>query len=139
MHDHLPGTVNRARKQRREMSLPEVLLWRLLKAKPMGVKIRNHHPLGDFVVDFYCHAARTVFEIDGISHDMGDQPEFDAERDIALNGLGMEVVRIPARDVLKDANAIADSIVKLCAANPPLSALRAATSPRGGGASEVQT
>jgi len=97
--------------------LPEALLWRLLKPKPMGVKFRNQHPLGDFVVDFFCHSARTVFEIDGISHEMGDQPEFDVRRDIALNGLGYSVVRIAATDVLKDPLAIAESMVRHCLAS----------------------
>ena len=116
MHDHASGTVQRARQQRREMSLPEALLWRLLKPKPMGVRFRNQHPLGEFVVDFFCHSARTVFEIDGISHDMGDQPEFDARRGIALNGLGYSVVRIAAKDVLKDPDTVAGSIVRHCLA-----------------------
>ena len=116
MFDHAPGTVKRARKQRRDMSLPEVLLWRLLKTKPMGVKFRNHHPLGDFVVDFFCHSARTAFEIDGISHDMGDQSEFDAQRSASIKSLGYKVVRIPASDVLKDAKAIADSMIRYCLA-----------------------
>ena len=98
------------------MSLPEALLWRLLKPKPMGVKVRNQHPLGDFVVDFFCHAAQTVFEIDGISHDMGDQPEFDVRRDAALKSLGYSVVRIAAADVLKDPDAVADTIVRHCLA-----------------------
>ena len=117
MHDHAPGTVERARRQRREMSLPEVMLWRLLKSKPMGVKFRNQHPLGDFVVDFYCHAARTVFEIDGISHDMGDQPEFDVKRDQALARQGLKVIRILAADVLRDPEEVAESMVRLCCDN----------------------
>ncbi|MFM6932940.1 MAG: endonuclease domain-containing protein [Novosphingobium sp.] len=133
MHDHVPGTVERARRQRREMSLPEVLLWRLLKSKPMGVKFRNQHPLGAYVVDFYCHAAKTVFEIDGISHDLGDQPDFDARRTRELKGLGVEVIRIAASEVLNDPEAAAESIVTYCADRPPPSALRAATSPSGGG------
>ena len=116
MFDHAPGTVERARKQRREMSLPEVLLWRLLKTSPLGVKFRNHHPLGDFVVDFFCHAARTAFEIDGFSHEMGDQPAFDAQRSLSIKSLGYDVVRIPAVDVLKDAEAVADSMVRYCLA-----------------------
>ena len=114
MHDHAIGTVERARKQRREMSLPEALVWRLLKPKPMGVKFRNQHPLGAYVVDFFCHSARTVFEIDGISHAMGDQPEFDAKRDNALNALGYAVVRIPATDVLKAPAIVAESMVRYC-------------------------
>ncbi len=137
MYDHASGTVQRARKQRREMSLPEALLWRLLKSKPMGVKFRNHHPLGDYVVDFLCYAARTVFEIDGISHDMGDQPEFDLQRDLELKTLGYKIVRIAASDVLRDPEAVAESMVSYCLDRPPPSALRAATSPKGGGFSGV--
>ena len=127
MHDHAPETVNRARQLRREMSLPEALLWRLLKSKPMGVKFRNQHPLGEYVVDFFCYAARVVFEIDGISHDMGDQPEFDAERDTALNALGYTVVRIAAADVLKDPEAAAESMVRYCLDKSPSTATWAAT------------
>ena len=128
MHDHASGTVQRARKQRREMSLPEALLWRLLKPKPLGVKFRSQHPVGDFVVDFFCYSARMVFEIDGISHDMGDQPAFDAKRDDELKNLGYSVVRIPAVDVLKDPDAVAEAIVRLCLAKSPSSDIWPASS-----------
>jgi very-short-patch-repair endonuclease len=104
------------------MSLPEVLLWRLLKPKPMGMKFRKQHPLGDFVVDFYCHAAKAVFEIDGKSHEMGDQPTFDTQRTCDLNGLGVEVVRIPAADVLKNPDAVAESMVRHCLATSGVTA-----------------
>ena len=133
MHDHAPGTVARARKLRREMTLPEVLLWQILRTKPMGVKFRSQHPIGDFVVDFYCHSARTIIEIDGIAHNMGDQPQFDAARGEQLSAMGLQVVRIPATDVLKDPVAVAKSLVAICKVVPPQSALRAATSPSGGG------
>lgn len=114
MFDHAEGTVQRARELRRKMSLPEALLWRLLKPRPMGLKFRNQHPLEDFVVDFYCHAALTVFEIDGIAHEMGGQAEFDVERDGKLVALGFRVIRIPATEVLRDPEAVADSIVSHC-------------------------
>ncbi|MGH6786052.1 MAG: endonuclease domain-containing protein [Novosphingobium sp.] len=114
MYDHSPGTVERARKLRRELSLPEVLLWRLLKAGPMGVKIRAQHPIGDYVADFYCHAAKLVFEIDGISHDMGDQPAFDLKRDEELTSAGLRVIRIPASEVLRDPEAVAESMARFC-------------------------
>jgi very-short-patch-repair endonuclease len=114
MFDHTPDTVERARKQRREMSLPEVLLWRLLKTKPMGIKFRNHHPIGDYVGDFYCHSAKTVFEVDGISHEMGDQPDFDIKRDAELKGLGVAVIRILAADVLRNPEEVAESMARHC-------------------------
>ena len=132
MFDHDPGTVERARKLRRAMSLPEALLWKHLRGKPLGVKFRNQHPCGAFVADFYCHQARTIIEVDGISHDMGDQPEFDRQRDHMMEASGLKVIRIPASDVLRDPVAVAESIVALCLNTPPPSALRAATSPSGG-------
>lgn len=121
------------------MTLPEVLLWRLLKGKPMGVKFRKQHPVGEFAIDFYCAEKRIGIEIDGIAHMMGDNPAKDARRDAMLRNMDIEVVRITAADVLRDVEGVADSIVRLCADRPPPSALRAATSPNGGGFSGAQS
>ena len=114
------------------MSLPEVLLWQQLKLRPGGFKFRKQHPATPYVFDFYCHAAKLIVEVDGASHDMGDRPESDAQRDAHFRALGFRIVRIPAKDVLSDAAGVADSLARICAAPPP-SALRAATSPGGGG------
>ena len=133
MEDHTPGSLERARKQRREMSLPEGLLWRHLRRKPLGVKFRNHHPIGDLVVDFYCASRRLVIEIDGISHDMGENAARDLRRDAWLRSEGHDVVRIPASAVLRDPAAVAESLAQFCTTSPPPSAAyAAATSPRGG-------
>ncbi|MBU6268188.1 MAG: DUF559 domain-containing protein [Sphingomonadales bacterium] len=114
------------------MSLPEGLLWRHLRQRPMGVKFRKQHPIGNVVVDFFCAQARLVIEIDGISHDMGERSVRDRRRDAWLHSQGYEVVRVPASDVLRDPAAVAASLVTLCLDRPPPSALRAATSPKGG-------
>ena len=107
-------------------------MWQQLRRRPGGVKFRNQHPIGSVVVDFYAAKHRLVVEIDGISHDMGDKPLHDVRRDAWLKSLGNTVVRIPAADVLRNPEAVAGSIVSLCLAEPPPSALRAATSPKGG-------
>ena len=133
MEDHTPEALANARKQRRTMSLPEGLLWNYLRQRPLGVKFRNHHPIGNLVVDFYCANRRLVFEIDGISHDMGNNPQRDSRRDAWLRSKGFEVLRIPATDVLRDPAEVAESLALYCAASPPPSAAKAAaTSPRGG-------
>jgi very-short-patch-repair endonuclease len=137
MEDHTDDALRNAKRLRREMSLPEVLLWNRLRGKPMGVKFRNQHPVEDYVLDFYCAAKRLAFEIDGIAHDMGDRPQRDVRRDAKLASLGIEVVRIAASDVLKDADGTAEAIVKFCLDRFPPSALRAATSPEGGGSTGV--
>ncbi len=113
------GVGDRARQLRKSMSLPEGLLWRILKQKPLGLKFRRQHPAGRYVVDFYCHEARTIIEIDGLSHDMGNRPQLDEQRDRHFTERGLHVLRIPARDVLNDPQTVAESIVAACAANAP--------------------
>ena len=104
------------------MSLPEVLLWQLLRQRPLGVKFRRQHPIGSFVADFFCAEVNVVIEIDGIAHDMGSRPERDEIRDAWLVQCGKRVVRIPAIEVLSDVQAVAESLVRLCLAAPPPSA-----------------
>ncbi|QZH75099.1 MAG: endonuclease domain-containing protein [Erythrobacter sp.] len=134
MDDHTPESLKRARKLRKDMSLPEVLLWTHLRGKPSGQKFRKQHPLGDYVLDFYCAAKHLGIEVDGIAHDMGNRPARDSIRDDWLRGQGVEVMRVSASDVLKDASGTADAIVRYCAQLPPPSAAgAAATSPKGGG------
>jgi len=102
------------------MTLPEVLLWRLLRGQPQGVKFRRQHPSGELGIDFYCSDARLVIEVDGIAHDMGDNPERDMNRDAWLRSNGIDTVRIPAKDVLKDVTAVADGILALALSRLPL-------------------
>ena len=110
----IPRDVTKARDLRDKLSLPEVLLWRLLKGSPDGVHFRSQHPVGSYVLDFYCAKTKIAFEIDGIAHDMGDRPERDEQRDAWLRQQGIEVVRIPAAEVLKSAENVAASMVRYC-------------------------
>ena len=105
--------VSKARELRDNLSLPEVLLWRLLKGSPDGVHFRSQHPVGRSVLDFYCAKAKIAFEIDGIAHDMGDRPERDVARNAALRSQGYTAVRIPAVELLNDAVSAAESIVRM--------------------------
>ena len=109
-----PRNVPLARKLRAEPSLPETLLWRHLRLQPDEVKIRRQHPVGEWVLDFYCAAAKVAFEIDDIAHDMGERHLRDERRDEALRALGIEVVRIAAVDVLRSPEGIAEAIVRYC-------------------------
>jgi very-short-patch-repair endonuclease len=82
------------------MSLPEVLLWQELRKRPENLKFRRQQAANAFVTDLYCHAARLVVEIDGESHERGDAPDRDAERDRTLEHQGVITLRIAAQDVL---------------------------------------
>jgi very-short-patch-repair endonuclease len=109
------ATVIRARKLRRIMTPPEVRLWQYLRTSPEGLKFRRQHPVGRFVLDFYCPSARTAIEVDGLVHDMGDNPERDEMRDAWLAEQEITVMRIAARDVMADLDAAARLIVARCA------------------------
>ena len=110
----IPRDRSKARQLRDNLSLPEAILWRLLKGSPDGVHFRSQHPIGDYVLDFYCAKAKVAFEIDGIAHDMGDRPERDAAREAWLQGQGIEVVRFPASEVLISPETVAESIIRYC-------------------------
>lgn len=116
----IENSVFRARQLRKEMSLPEVLLWRLLKGQPPGIKFRRQHPSSQIHMDFYCCDARLCIEIDGSSHDMGDRPKRDVRRDAWLRSEGIYTMRIAASDVLKDAASVADAIVAFARSRLPL-------------------
>ncbi|MEO6040294.1 MAG: endonuclease domain-containing protein [Croceibacterium sp.] len=100
-----------AARLRWEMTLPEMLLWQRLKGRPNGLKFRRQHPAGNFVLDFYCHEAKLIIEVDGIAHDMGEKPDKDRQRDAHFQPQGFRVVHIPATDVLADPDRTAESII----------------------------
>jgi very-short-patch-repair endonuclease len=126
--------VKRARKLRREMSLPEVLLWQQLRKRPNGLKFRRQFPIGDVTLDFACLERRVIIEVDGEGHSLGDQPRRDAARDAVLRRDGFRVVRIPARDVLSDVHAVPRFIVSACGERRRLhhDAMRRGPPPRSG-------
>ncbi|QDX28207.1 endonuclease domain-containing protein [Sphingomonas suaedae] len=107
--------VSAARRLRREMSLSEVLLWQRLRDRGDRPSFRRQHPIGPYVADFYCPAARLVIEIDGEVHADTARIAFDDRRDQFLQENGYQVLRFTAADVLKDVDAAANAIVSLAA------------------------
>jgi very-short-patch-repair endonuclease len=113
-------SVRRARRLRRDMSLPEVLLWRVLRGRPGGLKFRRQHPTGPYDLDFYCSDARLAIEIDGQAHERGDRPARDAARDRWLHDRGIETLRIPAAEVLGNLEGVLSGIIAEASERLPL-------------------
>lgn len=114
------GTVNKARTLRREMTLPEVLLWQVLRQRPDGLKFRRQHAAGPYVLDFYCGDARLAIEVDGEAHERGDRPARDSARDAWLEWRGIATLRVPAREVLRDLGAVVRLVTAEAGARLPL-------------------
>ena len=103
--------VYRARQLRREMSVPERLLWQQLRQRPNGLKFRRQHPIGPYIVDFCCLQHKLVIEIEGIVHNMGEQPDYDQRRFQFIKDNGFRVIRVSAKRVLADVVSTGDAIV----------------------------
>ena len=112
--------VKRARSLRRQMSLPEVLLWQVLRKRPSGLKFRRQFPTNRITTDFACLSQRLIIEVDGEGHSYGDHPRRDMARDAELRGDGFHIMRIAARDVLENIDGVIQYIVATCSEAGPL-------------------
>ena len=113
-------SVRQARRQRREMTLPEVLLWQALRTRPAGLKFRHLHGSGNYILDFFCSDARLAIEVDGEAHGRGDRPEHDAIRDEWFAAHGIATLRVPAVDVLRDLDSVVRGIIATATSRLPL-------------------
>jgi len=104
--------VSRAREMRKEMPLAEVLLWNRLRGDQLGVRCRRQHRVGSYIADFFAHAAKLVIEVDGDSH--AERQDYDEKRTYWMNQKGLHVVRFTNDDVIKNLDAVVQSIADWC-------------------------
>ena len=96
-------TLKRARGLRRSMTPPETALWSSLRSRQPGrPAFRRQHPVGPYILDFYCAKARLAVEVDGFVHETASHPEHDIRRTAWLGSQGIDVMRIPAAEVFRD-------------------------------------
>jgi len=85
------------------MTRSEVALWSALRGKQLdGLRFRRQHPMGPYVVDFFCPSAKLVVEVDGEVHATEAGGESDATRDRKIEASGVRILRLPSRLVLSD-------------------------------------
>lgn len=100
-----------ARELRQPQTPAEAALWRHLRNRNLKYKFRRQHPIDFFIIDFYCAEARLLIEIDGGSHLVIEQMEYDKARTECLEALGYKVIRFTNDDVRYNINAVADKII----------------------------
>ena len=93
-----PEKIQRARTLRSQMTPAEKVLRQELRTNKLGSHFRRQQVIAGFIVDFYCHAAGLVIELDGEIH--REQQDYDVGRDKILEGMGLRVVRFANDDVL---------------------------------------
>jgi very-short-patch-repair endonuclease len=88
-------------------------LWALLRAKQFaGLRFRRQQPLGPYIADFYCSAARLVIELDGSQHGTDENVAHDAARTKWMAERGFRVLRFSNEEFLKSRDVVIDAIAR---------------------------
>jgi very-short-patch-repair endonuclease len=96
----LPQLKVAGRLLRNDPTPTEALLWQRLRKKQIdGYLFYRQRPIGCYVVDFYCPAAKLVIEIDGGYHLEAQQQANDQVRTEYLEALELRVIRFSNDEV----------------------------------------
>ena len=109
--------VQRARTLRKNMTAPEALLWRQLRARQLyDLKFKRQVPIGPYIVDFLCEDRGLVVEVDCDTHAL--QIAYDRRRDAFLNAAGLYVIRVTNRYVIQNLDGVLMWIAGVCGKSP---------------------
>ncbi|MBQ9973995.1 MAG: endonuclease domain-containing protein [Oscillospiraceae bacterium] len=101
--------TRRARQLRKEATPQERKLWYTFLSGYVP-RFRRQQPIGPYIVDFFCAAARLVVELDGGGHYELEQRNYDAKRDEYLRQQGMRVLRFSNLDIQDNFSGVCEVI-----------------------------
>ena len=100
-----------ARLLRKQLTPAEAKLWEALQGRQLrGLKFRCQHPIGRFIVDFYCPSLKLVIEVDGDVH--LQKQDYDQARTNKLENFGYCVLRFTNDQVINDLPSVLNQIVQ---------------------------
>ena len=103
---------SRAKQMRRKMPDAEFKLWCELRNGGLdGLKFRRQHPIGNYIVDFFCAEAKLIVEVDGEQHSTHVHKVADARRTKWLEAQGYRVVRFWTNEVMKELDGVCAAIL----------------------------
>jgi very-short-patch-repair endonuclease len=108
------GTTENARKLRQTLTPAEHRFWFLVRnRKFLNLRFRRQHPIGKYIVDFYCHELSLIIELDGAIHDRRKMQNYDALRDRVLEDTGLTILRFRNEDVFYNMAKIEEEVKEL--------------------------
>ena len=103
---------------RKKLTPAEKQLWQALRAGKLGgFKFRRQHPVGRFILDFYCPVCKLVIELDGAIHD--NQTDYDADRTKYLETYDYKVLRFHNEEVMQQLEKVLYLILQAALALTP--------------------
>ena len=107
---HNTELTTNAKILRKNMTKEERHLWYdFLKSYP--IRFLRQKVIGNYIVDFYCHSARLIIELDGSQHYEDKGIENDIKRDMSLNDLGINVLRYSNLDINQRFESVCEDIL----------------------------
>ena len=101
--------TKQAQELRRNMTKEEAHLWYQCLCR-YPVRFRRQYVIGHYIVDFYCHRAKLVVELDGSQHCDPEAVEYDRRRTAYLESLGLCVLRFSNLDVMRRFRSVCEAI-----------------------------
>ena len=109
-----------ARAPRKNSTDAERILWSELREhRLIGVGFRRQVPVGSYIADFLCHAAKLVIELDGGQHFADAQEAADSIRSAAIEAEGFRVLRFSNHDVMTNRTGVLETIISAIEASTP--------------------
>ena len=100
-----------SRQLRTNVTEPERHLWAKIRRKQLkGCQFYRQKPIGEYIVDFYCHRAKLVVEVDGDLHFSDEAVKNDRVRDEYLSSLGLRVLRFTNAEVMGNIEGVVERI-----------------------------
>ncbi len=100
-----------ARELRKNETEAEKILWNVLRSRRCeGLKFRRQHPASQFILDFYCHEYFLGIEVDGSVHENENAKQYDQNRAVELEDLGITILRFRNEDVLNNLTEVLQEI-----------------------------
>jgi len=115
-----PKLRSNARALRRNSTGAERILWSELRDhRLLGAGFRQQAPIDRYIVDFVCHAAHLVIELDGGQHFSTEGEQRDASRSAAIEAKGFQILRFANNDVMTNRAGVLETIAAVIAARAP--------------------
>ena len=102
------------RNLRKNATPQEIILWSRLKNKQLGYKFRRQHPIGKYIVDFYCSELKLIIEIDGWQHKKEFHSKKEVDRTYFLLDNNYYILRFWNNEINKNLESVLQKIIDTC-------------------------
>lgn len=101
--------IGRAKALRKNATPQERRLW-FQFLREYSPRFQRQKAIEGYIVDFYCHYAKLVVELDGSQHYKPQEIEYDEKRSACLEKYGLKILRFSNEDVNRRFQSVCQAI-----------------------------